>query len=121
MKSMAASLPPSQPGRKTSAGLQSLPGNIHAKNEGAGDILPANFWDVIGFSAKFRDFIRIFKKAISTISLVFRMYAESQNILWWSLGSLQKIVPFRRVLTLSFFMTFFVGVFQKWSKMTKNS
>ena len=38
------------------------PPPIHAKNEGSGDILPAHFLDVFGFSAKFRDFIRIFKK-----------------------------------------------------------
>ena len=59
---------------------------IHPKSEVSGDILPANFLDVIGFSAnffgfsaKFRDFIRIFKKAIPATSLAFRMYGWRRN------------------------------------------
>ena len=49
-----------------------------------GDIIPANFLDVIGFSAKFRDFIRIFKKAIPTTSLAFWMYVYMVGKLWIS-------------------------------------
>ena len=54
-------------------------------------IYPPIFWifrqiwgfykNFFGFSAKFRDFIRIFKKAIPTTSLAFRMYAFSQLLL----------------------------------------
>ena len=35
--------------------------SIHAKKEGSGDILPANFLDVIGFSAKFFGFSAKFR------------------------------------------------------------
>ena len=52
-------------------------------------ISPPIFWifrqiwgfykNFFGFSAKFRDFIRIFKKAISTTSLAFRMYGSGQT------------------------------------------
>ena len=41
------------------------------KTGDAGDSVPRQFF---GFSAKFRDFIRIFLKAITATSLVFRMY-----------------------------------------------
>ena len=58
-------------------GLEGLEGLAYMrKTRDAGDIIPANFLDVIGFSAKFRDFIRIFKKGIPATSLVFRMYAS---------------------------------------------
>ena len=51
------------------------------KTRVSGDNISANFLDVIGFSAKFRDFIRIFEKTVSAISLAFCMYATVKDFL----------------------------------------
>ena len=47
------------------------------KTRVSGDNISANFLDVIGFSAKFRDFIRIFKKALSATKVLFFMYGSA--------------------------------------------
>ena len=48
---------------------------IHEKSGVSGDNISANFLDVIGFSAKFRDFIRIFEKTISATKVLFSCMA----------------------------------------------
>ena len=50
---------------------QSLLAHIHEKSGVSRDNISANFLDVIDFSAKFRDFIRIFEKTISAAKVPF--------------------------------------------------
>ena len=56
---------------------QSLLAHIHEKSGVSRDNISANFLDVIDFSAKFRDFIRIFEKTISATKVLFFMYGST--------------------------------------------
>ena len=58
---------------------QSLLAHIHEKSGVSRDNISANFLDIIDFSAKFRDFIRIFEKTISTTKVLFFMYAHKDQ------------------------------------------